>query len=530
MKFANVAKLSAVMLASQKVVADDCQYVGGNYYCSQVEAVVYNNVGYSGSYSDVTSMDESSCVCSQSSTSFSGTNAPLDEELSVHFRGPINLKQFGVYSLSSSKKKRDADDAGHSHGNLEERAVAVDVVEVYSTVFVDSDGNTVAPSETSTVASTEDATTATTSSVSLLDENELQGSTQLTTTVVQLATSSVSDTSAAQTEVSSSSSTSSISVEVTNYAANAVVSTTTTSSSSDNYTPTTTVITPSSSSSTEEESTTSSTEKESTTSSSSSSSSSSAAATTSSSSSSSGSWSRSAYYQAGSSADNVVFMNYYGGSGSGVWSSCFGNSISYCNSDASGGSSSAVALSDVTIESNTEFMIFSGESCESSSGCGYYRSGIPAYHGFGGASKIFVFEFGMPTSTKSSSTNNDMPAIWMLNAKIPRTLQYGNADCSCWSTGCGELDLFEILSSGSDKLISHIHDGQGKDGSSYGGGGSQDYFARPTSGTMKAAVIFDSDSTIHIVQLDDSVTFGSSLDDSTVEEWLNKSGASASLS
>ncbi|OEJ83073.1 Protein TOS1 [Hanseniaspora osmophila] len=545
MKFSNVAKLSAVMLVSQKVVADDCQYVSGNYYCSEVEAVVYNNVGYSGSYSDVTSMDESSCVCSQSSTSFSGTNAPLDEELSVHFRGPINLKQFGVYSLSSSssssKKKRDSNDANHKHGNLEERAVVVDVVEVYSTVFVDSDGNTVTPTETSTVASTEDATVAaatTASTASLLDENEVQGSSQLTTTIVQVDTSSVSDTPATETEASS---TSSISVELTNYAANVVVSTTTTSSSSENYTPTTTVITPSSTSSTEEsstssteessttsteESSTSSTEKSST--SSSTSTSSSAAATTSSS--SSGSWSRSAYYEAGSSADNVVFMNYYGGSGSGVWSSCFGNSISYCNSDASAGSSSAVALSDVTVESDTEFMIFSGESCGSSSDCGYYRSGIPAYHGFGGASKIFVFEFGMPTSTKSSSSNNDMPAIWMLNAKIPRTLQYGNADCSCWSTGCGELDLFEILSSGSDKLISHIHDGQGKDGSSYGGGGSQDYFTRPTSGTMKAAVIFDSDSSIHIVQLDDSVTFGSSLDDSTVEEWLNKSGASATLS
>ncbi|XBW35915.1 hypothetical protein QEN19_001489 [Hanseniaspora menglaensis] len=133
----------------------------------------------------------------------------------------------------------------------------------------------------------------------------------------------------------------------------------------------------------------------------------------------------------------------------------------------------------------------------------------------------------MPTSSTSSSSNDDMPAIWMLNAKIPRTLQYGNSDCSCWSTGCGELDLFEILSTGSDKLISHIHDGQGDNGSSSGGSGSSDYFDRPTSGTMKAAVIFSSDSSITIVKLDDSTTFGSSLDSDTVSSWLSTSGSVA---
>lgn len=219
-------------------------------------------------------------------------------------------------------------------------------------------------------------------------------------------------------------------------------------------------------------------------------------------------------------------MNYYGGSGSGTWSSCFGNSLSYANSDASGGSSSSVALSDTTVESNVEFVIFSGTEC-SGNNCGYYRSNTPAYEGFGGSEKIFVFEFGMPTATTSSSVNDDMPAIWLLNAKIPRTLQYGNSDCSCWSTGCGELDLFEVLSTGEDKLISHIHDGQGDNGSSSGGSGSSDYFNRPTSGTMKAAVIFSSDSSIQIVQLDDNTTFDSSLDADTVSSWMNTDSSTA---
>ena len=65
-------------------VQADCTESGGNYYCNSVSGVKYENIGYSGSYMDVTSMDESSCECSQSSYSFSGTNSPLDEQLSVH--------------------------------------------------------------------------------------------------------------------------------------------------------------------------------------------------------------------------------------------------------------------------------------------------------------------------------------------------------------------------------------------------------------------------------------------------------------
>ena len=160
--------------------------------------------------------------------------------------------------------------------------------------------------------------------------------------------------------------------------------------------------------------------------------------------------------------------------------------------------------------------------------CGYYREGIPAYHGFGGADKLFIFEFEMPSDNSGgSSFNYDMPAIWMLNAKIPRTLQYGDASCSCWKTGCGELDLFEILSAGSDKLICHLHDGQGSS-NGYGGGGSQDYFQRPTSGSMKAAVVF-SGSSIQVVQVDDSTNFGSVLSSSTVSGWTSQSGSKASI-
>ena len=54
-----------------------------------------------------------------------------------------------------------------------------------------------------------------------------------------------------------------------------------------------------------------------------------------------GAWTRDSYYTPGST-DNCVFLNYHGGSGSGVWSAKFGNSLSYANADNSGGSSTPV--------------------------------------------------------------------------------------------------------------------------------------------------------------------------------------------
>ena len=68
----------------------------------------------------------------------------------------------------------------------------------------------------------------------------------------------------------------------------------------------------------------------------------------------------------------------------------------------------------------------------------------------------------------------------------------------------------KFSTAGSDKLISHIHDGQD--------GGTQDYFERPTDGTLKAAVIFNSsDKTIHIIEVDES--FDATLSDDVVDQW-----------
>jgi hypothetical protein len=408
--------------------------------------VSYQGVGYSGSYKDVTAMDEDSGSCSQETKTFSGKLAPLDEELSAHFRGPLKLLQFGVYypsSGSNNKKREDEEECTTKHVHHKHKR-ATEVVEVTQTVIVDGNGNT-------------QTSLATTTATAGSGDNDEQDTTQ--TSTASAAATGGSGSGSGSSSASSSSSASESSSE----------------SSSD----------------------------------------SSVAA---------GDWERVAYYTPGST-DNVTFLNYYGGSGSGVWSSSFGNSLSYANKDASGGSSSAVALEETTIDSNVEYVIMSGSKCDGDD-CDLYREGIPAYHGFGGNTKIMVFEFEMPSATDSASFNYDMPAIWLLNAKIPRTLQYGDEECSCWKTGCGELDLFEVITSGSDELICHLHSGQGDNGSAQGGGGSSDYFERPTSGSMKAAVIF-SDGEVNVVEVDDD--FGSSLDSSTVKSWVSESGSKAVL-
>lgn len=487
MKFsAGTAFTSAAVLATG--VLSSCQEISGNYYCNEVEQIVYKNIGFSGSYNKVTSFN-SDGTCSSTSQSFSGNMSPLDEELSIHFRGPVAIKQVAVYGSSgSTNAKRAAEpeaeaeipvNIGARHGHhVHKRAYVTAYDYVTQTVVIGSDG------VQSTAYETVVANPAAASSSSSADATVKANNYALAEVSGQV----VPDYQTIETSASVS---------------------------------TITGVTPSSSSVAVAASSSSS--------SSTASAASSAASASSSSSSSSGSgWSRSAYYNAESgSASGLTFFNNLGGSGSGVFDYTFGNSISYAGSDGVSCASSSEVLNDITLPSDKEIIIMSSDEC-SGDDCGYYRPGIPAYHGFDGATKMFLFEFGMPTATSGDSYNYDMPAIWFLNAQIPRTLQYGASSCSCWSTGCGELDVFEVLNAGNSYLTNHLHDEQGTN-TQYGGGGSSDYFARPTSGTMKAAVIFDGDAkTITITKLDDSVSFDSSVSESTVQGWISATSSSSS--
>ena len=224
-------------------------------------------------------------------------------------------------------------------------------------------------------------------------------------------------------------------------------------------------------------------------------------------SSSSGGWSRQAYYDSSSAtADGLVFLNHFGGSGSGVFDYTFGNSLSYASTDGNAGASSPQTLEDTTLPSTAEVVIMSDKECGDNNGdCGYYRPNTTAYHGFDGAQKAFFFEFQMPSDGKQAANPYDpanMPAIWMLNAQIPRTLQYGNGDCSCWTSGCGEFDIFEVLAPGDSRMKSTLHGNVA--------GGDSDYFDRPFNAPIKGALVMY-DNNIHIKLLDNDQEFSETL-------------------
>ncbi|QLL30388.1 hypothetical protein HG536_0A02050 [Torulaspora globosa] len=233
-----------------------------------------------------------------------------------------------------------------------------------------------------------------------------------------------------------------------------------------------------------------------------------------SSSASSSDFTRRAYYNASAQVgENVTFLTAAGDS-----SKCLGKALTYAGSDGTSKASSATLLQDNNyISSDEEFIIFSNVSCPKSGvgkGCGYYRQGIPAYYGFGGVTKMFLFDFEMPRETQSNSSSiefYDLPAIWLLNDHIPRTAQYPtNPNCSCWASGCGEFDIFEAMNGTErDHFYSTFHTFQGIE---YLGTGIQSYgyIPRDTRNAMRGGAIFDSTGNV-ITFLSNATKFDSSL-------------------
>ncbi|KAL2707711.1 hypothetical protein KLU848_3736 [Kluyveromyces marxianus] len=238
-------------------------------------------------------------------------------------------------------------------------------------------------------------------------------------------------------------------------------------------------------------------------------------------SSSSQSWNRTAYYDASNNtAHNVTFLTKAGDN-----SSCLGKALTYADSTGTGKASDATILgSDNLLKSDEEFSIFSEVKCPKSGynkACGVYRSGIPAYHGFDGETKMFLFEFTMPTASEKNSSSieyYDMPAIWLLNDHIPRTSQYPtNPNCSCWNTGCGEFDIFEVMN-GTERnnLYSTFHTFQGIEYLGYGIQ-ADGYIPRDTEGTMKGGVLFDSKGNT-VVFMSNDTTFDTEVDYNTIQK------------
>ncbi|KAK4897797.1 target of Sbf [Elasticomyces elasticus] len=421
------ALLAATVVADKRdLCSDGSTDDGGNWYCQEVEAITYTGVGGKGSFNKVTSMD-SSGTCGSSPFDYSGSMSPLDQELSFHFRGPIQLKQFAVYTPSGSSSKARRSDTherrhahGHGHAHLHHaRDAAVG-----------------------------EMVTATIDGVVQSWINEYSG----------VATSAPA---AAPAEPSSDAATTTVAA-----AANYVAPSSSSSESSASASP---------------------------------------SSASGSISSSSGGWGRQAYYDSSAGkSDGLVFLNHEGGSGSGVFDYTYGNSLSFASADGKSGAATAQTLDDCTLASDDEIVIMSDKEC-SGDDCGFYRDGTVAYHGFDGPAKAFFFEFQMPTTGETAASQYDpvdMPAIWSLNALIPRTLQYGAADCSCWTSGCGEFDLFEVLAAGDQRMKSTLHGNIA--------GGDSDYFKRPSDAPIKAAMILYNDN-IHLKLLDPSTEFGSNM-------------------
>lgn len=80
------ALAAVVALTGNVVHADLCATgateIGGNWYCQAVSAITYTGLGGTGSYNKVTDMDSTSGACASESQAYSGSLAPLDEEVS----------------------------------------------------------------------------------------------------------------------------------------------------------------------------------------------------------------------------------------------------------------------------------------------------------------------------------------------------------------------------------------------------------------------------------------------------------------
>jgi hypothetical protein len=76
--------LAAVALAAWSMGVQGqsgCQFIAGNSYCGETNAITYNNVGFKGSYNAITSMNTNGCTCSSTPQAFSGPLAPLNDEV-----------------------------------------------------------------------------------------------------------------------------------------------------------------------------------------------------------------------------------------------------------------------------------------------------------------------------------------------------------------------------------------------------------------------------------------------------------------
>ena len=87
-----------------------------------------------------------------------------------------------------------------------------------------------------------------------------------------------------------------------------------------------------------------------------------------------------------------------------------------------------------------------------------------------------------------------------------------------WTSGCGEFDLFEVLDSGNFRCKSTLHMAPA--------GGSSDWFQRPTTGSITAAVVIAGEHEVAAIRvLGEGQSFDTTLSEDVVNRWVNEQGA-----
>jgi Putative TOS1-like glycosyl hydrolase (DUF2401)/Glycine-rich protein domain (DUF2403) len=426
-------------------LAGACNNENGYTYCNPIVRAVVENVGHDGTYQETTGVNVQTGEVFRQPYNYHGQLAPFNGDLSVHFRGPLNLETFAVYVPNGGFWKRDVNPHGNAGSSAANSVVAanvsyttmLEVVDIHEKIIV-----------TSTLGG--DATTSTQLSTSTTTRPLAPGQMQLHSTGSQIMAQSTKSQTVQQvqqtTETKVQFSPSTPSAAAATPASSSTVTSSPSSAPSDTYGAPSTQGDPD--------------------------------------------WNRVAYYDRGTSASQgLLFMNNRGGQGSGSWDDKFGNTLSFASSDAKGGASGPTFFSG-WLDDPVEVAIFSDRPCNMDI-CGWARG--PAYMGFGGENKLFLFRFSMPHKSNGQGGNDDMPAIWFLNGEIPRVAQYNGANC--WGSGCGELDFMEVLARGSEKMIATVHDNNPT--------GFSDYFVRPTQNWMNAAVLMKDNNFVMVVLPDD---------------------------
>ncbi|RLN43895.1 hypothetical protein BBJ28_00013969 [Nothophytophthora sp. Chile5] len=219
-------------------------------------------------------------------------------------------------------------------------------------------------------------------------------------------------------------------------------------------------------------------------------------------------WSRvSSYSRSSGTTDNLVFMNNKNIDYSGKLSH---GPQGYASADGSESAKKPTVFGGVLAEASNPGVVGGGPGVQTGAEVNIMTSkpckgdcvgyaGDNDYHGWGGGKKAFVTQVKMP----QGSTPNQ-PAIWMLNAQVVHSNQYG---CNCRGMGsvggCGELDIAEVIETNSarDKVSTHYYF---YDGSVLSPGGDN-FAARSESGTTVYVTLIDDskDGLIKIVELAD---------------------------